>query len=147
MSDSGDQLSMIDRFLACLDFMECWPSTSILTLSRGRWHKPAFSHQIPVAKDRIKDWLKLYKNTWERNYNYLNSKIQELEFIAETRSLSEGELELINNYRNITFDFEHLALLDIHQKSRVRWLLMGMKIQPVSTRFYTRTLVVGGFMI
>ncbi|XP_021984949.2 uncharacterized protein LOC110880809 [Helianthus annuus] len=48
ISDRGDKLSKLDRYLVCLGFMERWPTASVLALNRDiSDHRPILLSTIP----------------------------------------------------------------------------------------------------
>ncbi|XP_022008292.1 uncharacterized protein LOC110907651 [Helianthus annuus] len=48
ISDRGDKLSKLDRFLVCLGFMERWPKASVLALNRDASdHRPILMSTVP----------------------------------------------------------------------------------------------------
>ncbi|KAJ0732921.1 putative RNA-directed DNA polymerase [Helianthus annuus] len=49
ISDRGDKLSKLDRFLVCLGFMERWPTASVLALNREvSDHRPILLSTVPA---------------------------------------------------------------------------------------------------
>ncbi|KAM0001698.1 putative RNA-directed DNA polymerase [Helianthus debilis subsp. tardiflorus] len=81
--------------------------------------------KLKWAKFRIKDWVLQFKKTKDGEYKEKLDQLEALELLAETRSLSMSEIEARTECKRNIMEMDKLKLMDIKQKSRVRWATDG----------------------
>ncbi|XP_076925123.1 uncharacterized protein LOC143587835 [Bidens hawaiensis] len=85
----------------------------------------ALSIKLRWLKFRIKKWLDRTRMLKEGEYKENKSKIKRLEELAESRPLTEYELDIRAGCMRMVTEFEKTSQKDIQQKSRVRWAIDG----------------------
>ncbi|KAI3820444.1 hypothetical protein L1987_07991 [Smallanthus sonchifolius] len=141
MSDNGLKLSKLDRILVCREFMNNWPSASLIALSRELSdHGPLILSSVPHDFGHIpfrffNSWLEMpgfmeyvessARLSREASYRARKARISEIESLAESRSLVSLELEERLGCKQLVAAFDLEKLKDAQQKSRVRWATDG----------------------
>ncbi|XP_071704901.1 uncharacterized protein [Rutidosis leptorrhynchoides] len=93
---------------------------------------PNINRKVCVFRNKLKN-VKDALRTWSQNkYNHLDGEIellkitsQQLELQAETRVLSDSELEMWRNSRKEWIEKERIKINMLKQKARVKWILDG----------------------
>nr|KAJ0196618.1 hypothetical protein LSAT_V11C700361550 [Lactuca sativa] len=154
------KMSKLDRFQVCKNFMEIFPNVSAIALPRELSdHCPITLRTADVDFGKapfrfFNSWMKregcehIIRETWEKFRGYgtpdaylaaklrvkelkeLKERTHKLEIEAENRILSSDEI----NERTLGFqriaELEKLRLLDLKQRSKIRWVIDGDKNSP-----------------
>ncbi|GJX24082.1 cytochrome P450 [Tanacetum coccineum] len=108
MNSLGSKLSKIDRILVSKHFLDKWPNSHTLALTRE------FSDHSPI----------LLLNS-ANDYGPTPFKIDEIDLRAEKSLLTVADVNWRINLVKALADLEHHKLKDLKQKSKIKWALEG----------------------
>ncbi|KAF5821202.1 putative RNA-directed DNA polymerase [Helianthus annuus] len=81
--------------------------------------------KLKEIKGLIKGWRNQKKSEEEKVFNDAKAVVNELECLAETRNLTQEERESWKVHRFVMRKWDWDRVRDLHQKSRVQWVLHG----------------------
>ncbi|KAJ0445231.1 putative RNA-directed DNA polymerase [Helianthus annuus] len=85
----------------------------------------ALATKLKWVKRRLKEWVNTYKFANGGLYVSKMERLDTLEVIAESRPLSNEELEERVECKSFIVEADRIKLMDLKQKSRVRWAKDG----------------------
>lgn len=102
------------------------------TVTRAWGHFKGYGNPDRYLLAKLK-FLKVGIRKWRSEANKVELKeissyrdlVQKLDFIAESRSLSEDELKVLHIGRLKIKEFERTKIMDLKQKARVKWAVEG----------------------
>ncbi|XP_035838173.1 uncharacterized protein LOC118485810 [Helianthus annuus] len=85
----------------------------------------ALDVKLKWVKRRLKEWVYNKKSEMDSSYNTKLKRLEELESMAEQRSLDQDEMEERMGCKTFITESDRLKSMDLQQKSRVRWAKEG----------------------
>ncbi|KAJ0941986.1 putative RNA-directed DNA polymerase [Helianthus annuus] len=81
--------------------------------------------KLKWIKKKAKDWVAKLKEQQRGQYVDKVNKLEALDLVAETRDLTEEEIETRALCKNFVVEADRIKNMDLKQKSRVRWAVEG----------------------
>ncbi|XP_022041207.1 uncharacterized protein LOC110943781 [Helianthus annuus] len=81
--------------------------------------------KLKWLKKKAKEWVLSLKEKQRGQYADNVNKLEALELVAETRNLTEEEIETRAQCKNFVVETDRLKNMDLKQKSRVKWAVEG----------------------
>ncbi|KAJ0641962.1 putative RNA-directed DNA polymerase [Helianthus annuus] len=85
----------------------------------------ALDVKLKWIKKRLKEWVYIQRSDMDKMYNEKIKRLEDLELLAEQRSLDHSELEERMDCKSCILETDKLKAMDMQQKSRVRWAKEG----------------------
>lgn len=84
-----------------------------------------FLKKLQLLKKEIRLWRSKSRDSENKEYDDFLKNIDELELLAEKRSLSSPERDKINLWRKQVMEIDNTRNLDLKQKARIKWEMEG----------------------
>lgn len=94
------------------------------------------SDKHKFVKEAIRVWKRVEFDKECKDLVGLRTKVNDIEMLAESRLLSDCEVETRSNYKEKIIELENMAKLDLEQKTKIKWLADGDE----NTSFFHKSL-------